>query len=384
MRILKQIQGQMMLKRSLGLLFFSLMLIYPIESISGTFAYIANSGNGFPGNVSVIDVGSNLVVATIPIGDPNNNSPNGVSVSPDGARVYVTDGNGNSVSVISTHNNQVIKNIPVGNYPTGIAVSPDGSKVYVANANDGTVSVIDSVTFSVIGSPIGVGSGPQSGPQGVSVSPDGAKVYVANQHDGTVSVINSATNVVGNPITVGALPYGVAVSPNGNMVYVTNNGDNPGSVSVISLNGTSVTPVTVGSRPEGVAVSPDGSRVYVVNDGNSTVSVINALATPAPIVTNTININYNNDAAGPVGISLTPDGSKIYVANSTTDNVSVVNSLTNSIMGSPITVGPSPQAFGNFIAVVPSSIPVLSEWVKISLAIMVFGLVFWFQRRESD
>jgi YVTN family beta-propeller protein len=381
MRILKQIQGQMMLKRSLGLLFFSLMLIYPIESISGTFAYIANSGNGFPGNVSVIDVGSNLVVATIPIGDPNNNSPNGVSVSPDGARVYVTDGNGNSVSVISTYNNQVIKNISVGSYPTGIAVSPDGSKVYVANANDGTVSVIDSVTFSVIGLTIGVGSGPQ----GVSVSPDGARVYVTTEHDNKVNVIDSITNHLIGYVTVGASPYGVAVSPNGNMVYVTNNGDNPGSVSVINFSVTpaSVTPVTVGGRPEGVAVSPDGSRVYVINDADSTISVINALAAPAPIVTNTININYNNDAAFPVGISLTPDGSKIYVANSATDNVSVVNSLTNSIMGSPITVGHSPQAFGNFIAVVPSSIPDLSERTKISLAIMAFGLVFWYQRRES-
>jgi len=40
----------------------------------------------------------------------------------------------------------------------------------------------------------------------------------------------------------------------------------------------------------------------------------------------------------------------------------------------------SPVAFGHFIAVVPSSIPDLSDWAKISLAIMAFGLVFTYQR----
>ena len=41
--------------------------------------------------------------------------------------------------------------IPVGNDPNGIAVTPDGSKVYVTNYNaSGTVRVINTTTDSVV------------------------------------------------------------------------------------------------------------------------------------------------------------------------------------------------------------------------------------------
>ena len=39
----------------------------------------------------------------------------------------------NTVSVINTATNTVSATITVGIYPLGVSVSPDGSKVYVAN-----------------------------------------------------------------------------------------------------------------------------------------------------------------------------------------------------------------------------------------------------------
>ena len=41
----------------------------------------------------------------------------------------------NTVSVINTATNTVSATITVGTNPNGISVSPDGSKVYVANEN---------------------------------------------------------------------------------------------------------------------------------------------------------------------------------------------------------------------------------------------------------
>ena len=63
----------------------------------------------------------------------------------------------------------------VGSTPNGIAVSPDGTKVYVTNFHSVTVSVIDTATNTVT-STVDVGSAPR----GVAVNPDGTKVYVAN------------------------------------------------------------------------------------------------------------------------------------------------------------------------------------------------------------
>ena len=62
--------------------------------------------------------------------------PFGVSVSPDGSKVYVTNCSDNTVSVINTATNTVTATITVGSAPYGVSVSPDGSKVYVANYSD--------------------------------------------------------------------------------------------------------------------------------------------------------------------------------------------------------------------------------------------------------
>jgi YVTN family beta-propeller protein len=49
---------------------------------------------------------------------------------------------GDTVSVIDTSNNTVTSTIDVGDTPIGVTVSPDGARVYVTNAADDTVSVI--------------------------------------------------------------------------------------------------------------------------------------------------------------------------------------------------------------------------------------------------
>ena len=85
-----------------------------------------------------------------------------------------------------------------------MAITPDGKHAYVTNYVDGqgdTVSVITTATGAV-SAPITVGKGPV----GVAITPDGKHAYVANSGDGTVSVITTATGAVSAPITVGKQP----------------------------------------------------------------------------------------------------------------------------------------------------------------------------------
>ena len=51
-------------------------------------------GNRFDNTVSVIDTGTNAVIATVPVGS----SPFGVAITPDGARAYVANPFSNRVS----------------------------------------------------------------------------------------------------------------------------------------------------------------------------------------------------------------------------------------------------------------------------------------------
>jgi YVTN family beta-propeller protein len=86
-------------------LFLLGMALLTIPAQAQTFAYVTNRGSN---SVSVIDTASNTVVATIPVGA----FPEGVAITPDGTRAYVTN-ESNTVSVIDTATNTVVATIPV-------------------------------------------------------------------------------------------------------------------------------------------------------------------------------------------------------------------------------------------------------------------------------
>ncbi|HEY3477613.1 MAG TPA: IPT/TIG domain-containing protein, partial [Streptomyces sp.] len=70
-----------------------------------------------------------------------------------------------AVSVLDTSTGTVSGGIAVGSGPQGLAVTPDGARLYVTNLHSGTVSVIDTATSTVTGTtPVG------SSPSGVAVS----------------------------------------------------------------------------------------------------------------------------------------------------------------------------------------------------------------------
>jgi YVTN family beta-propeller protein len=158
--------------------------------------------------VSVIDIATNTVVATIPVGA----APLGVAITPDGTRAYVTNFSSARVSVIDTTTNTVVAMIPMDN-PDGIAITPDGTRAYVTRELDDVVSVIDTATNTVVaGIPVEV-AGNVATPVRVAITPDGARAYVTNESADNVSVIDTATNTVNTTIPVSFEPFGIAITP---------------------------------------------------------------------------------------------------------------------------------------------------------------------------
>jgi YVTN family beta-propeller protein len=197
--------------------------------------------------------------------------------------------------------------VKVGSYPRGVTVTPDGTKVYVTNSGSNTVSVIDASNNKVTAT-INLGSPAHGGqPEGVAVTPDGTKVYVVNfggyyDYD-TVSVIDTTNNTVIATVNVGAWPEGIAINPKGTMVYVTNSYSNTVSVIDAATNTVTAT-VPVGNYPFGVSVTPDGMKVYVGNVNSNNVSVID---TATNRVTATVNVGNNPYAFGQfIGIPPAP------------------------------------------------------------------------------
>jgi len=182
---------------------------------AGTRLYVANWGGG---SLSVVDTSTETVVKTIPLMlDPprwfgTNGGSNGVAVNRAGTRVYVTNFNDDSVSVIDATSDTVLALVPVGLAPTGVAVNPEGTRVYVANRYSGTLSVIETSTNTVVAT---IGDMEQE-PTGVAVTPSGEKVYVTAYRSGKVVVIDAATNTIVDRVTQGIgsySAYGIFIGP---------------------------------------------------------------------------------------------------------------------------------------------------------------------------
>ena len=348
------------------LLLGSVLALCGISAYAAPFAYIPNANDN---TVSVIDIATNTVVATIPISPAT--TPWAVAVNPAGTSVWVATLNppvcpgggypcgygAGSVLEIDATTNAVVNSAGTDGVPQGIAVNPAGTFAYVSAAGTSnyddmgfiwtTPPMLDAFQTSTLAETrIYI---PYAG--GVAFNPAGTFAYVAA---GAVYVVDAATKTVvtgpGLPIPVGGGgwrgAYGIAMSPNG-FAYVS---DAYNTVSVINTatNTLSAT-ITVGANPYGVAINPAGTFAYVANYGDNTVSVIDT-------TTNTVVGSPIAVGTHPYGISVSPGGNLIYVANSADGTVSVIAEATRATVGLAIPVGAGPQAFGQFIVPGPAAV----------------------------
>jgi YVTN family beta-propeller protein len=158
-----------------------------------------------PDALLVIDAVSNAVVATIPVGS----NPFGVAITPDGQHAYVASNGSDSVSVVDLGTDSVVATIGMVQ-PVAIAIAPGGARAYVTNSSEtfGAISIVDTASNTVIGT---VDIGPNA--QGVAITPDGRRAYAASLGSDTVSVIDTMTNAVTTTVPVGSGPVWVAITP---------------------------------------------------------------------------------------------------------------------------------------------------------------------------
>lgn len=265
---------------------------------SGSRAYVTNSNST---TISIIDTANNSVIGVISGFD----GPSGMAISADGTKAYVNNygspeglgsGNGTTVSVVNLLTNAITATIPVGLAPSALAITPDGKHLYVTNyvdgnAGTGTVSVILTSNNSLAATLTGF-----FGPFGIAMTPDGKYAYVTNFGSNnfspigtTISIIKLKTNSLKKTITVGLQPSGIAISCNGRYAYVTNyntlyaDGENfsgltagQGTVNIIDVCDRDLLNVTipVGQSPDNIALSHNGRYAYVSNYASNTISVI--------------------------------------------------------------------------------------------------------------
>jgi len=137
------------------------------------------TGIASTGAVSVIDIGGRKCVGEIAVGL----HPTAMVLSRDLARLFVANANSDTVSVIDTHTNRVVRTLdvkpspelPFGSAPNALALSADGKTLYVANGGNNLVAVVDLSAGRVAGL-IPTGWYPGA----IDISRDGSLICIAN------------------------------------------------------------------------------------------------------------------------------------------------------------------------------------------------------------
>lgn len=285
-------------------------------------------------SVSVLDAAKAEVIATIEVGK----RPRGMKLSRDGSRLYVAvsglakcpptvpdeecaklerDLKADGIAVVDTSSHKLLRVLHAGSDPEQFAVSPDGKRLFVANEDVALLSVV-AIESGVVEQRIPVGREPE----GVGVSPDGRWVLVTNESDSTISIIDAGTLKVVRSVRVGQRPRDVAFTPDSRMAYVS--GEMDASLYLISVpQGEPVQRVLQlrkEARPMAVVLDVDRNRLYLSTGRGGSVAVIDPTSKKllAEITVGT----------RPWGMALSKDGRWLYTANGPSNDVSVVDTST--------------------------------------------------------
>ena len=114
-------------------------------SPSGKEIWVANAQDG---TLSVIDIASKKVVATLPA---NLQGANRLKFTPDGSRVLIAARGDHALTIYDAATRKEIKHGAIGHAAAGIVMQPDGARAFVACSPDNNVAVIDLHTLEVVG-----------------------------------------------------------------------------------------------------------------------------------------------------------------------------------------------------------------------------------------
>ena len=310
------------------------MLLAAAGTHASPFAYITNQGSH---DVSVIDLASQVVVATIAVG----RSPAGVVAASRAGKVFVSNPDSKTISVIDMQRQALAATWPAGDGPVGIDASPDGALLAVADWYRNRLLLIDT---RQPGAPYGEVALGQA-PAGVAVHADGNTVFVAERDDDSVAVIDARARRVIGRVRVGSHPFALLLDAKRQRLHALNVQSN--DITVIDVRDLRqpavIATVPVGRAPYGAALAEGGSLLYVTNQHADSVSVLDA---------DKLQVLRTLDGFGyPEGVAA--HGDRVYVVNWMDDNVSVLDAASGRTLAH-IATGRNSRGFGAFIGAPPS------------------------------
>jgi len=310
---------------------------------AGWRVYVTNEDSG---TLSVISPASDAVVRTISVG----RRPRGVKVTRDGHFAYVAvsgspkcppsmadeecaklvaDPARDGVAVIDLVAGRRVRLLPAGTDPEQFDLSKDERRLIVSNEDAGLASIVDTESGAKIAQ---IAVGPE--PEGVRTAPDGRFALVTSEAGDMVTAVALANYRAAGSLKVGHRPRDVVFAPGGNTAYVScESGGTVAAIGTEPLRLLRTITLPEGMLPMGLALSADGQKLYVAT-GRGKDAV--AIDTTSGRVAGSVRVG-----ARPWGIGLSPDGTRFYTANGPSNDVSVIDTKTLAVVAR-IAVGRGP------------------------------------------
>lgn len=216
--------------------------------------------------IAVVDLASRKLIKKLNVGS----DPEQFALSKDGQRLFVSNEDVATASILNVASGKVEQIVPVHREPEGVGVTPDGRFFYVTCENDGEIFAVDTARYETVAH-FNVGGRPRS----IDFLPDGSRAFIPSESAGEVHLIDTAKNAVLKTVVLpkGCRPMCLKVAPDGSKIYVsTGRGGSicvldPATLQLLDI-------IKVGRRPWGIAFSPGGKYLYSANGPSDDVSVV--------------------------------------------------------------------------------------------------------------
>jgi DNA-binding beta-propeller fold protein YncE len=233
---------------------------YPLDVIFNKKGSLAYASGRDGGGISEIDIRTNTVGATIPLGPDLYR----LALSKDETRIYATTLQGR-LWTARTHGDPRATYVDLSPFSSiqGKSLSPSGTDLYVASTN-GTIWRLDPVTLAVRQSVV-----LPRFIQDIAATPDGSAVWAADENGFVVRLdpMTLAPTATIDLSVLGGWPFGLAISPDGARIYVASSMS--GKLFIIAEtapNSFDVTSVATGGTPRRIAFGENGAAAVVSNE----------------------------------------------------------------------------------------------------------------------
>ncbi|MGD8977357.1 MAG: cytochrome D1 domain-containing protein [Gammaproteobacteria bacterium] len=321
-------------------------LISFVAAVEAETLVVANKAEA---SVSLIDLASGQVVATLPAGE----GPHEVGISPDERFALVTnygrrDAPGRSLTLIDIAAAEVVRNIDLGDYqrPHGVEWL-DESRVAVTAEDDKALIVVDVETGEVV-QKIGTD---QEVSHMVALDRAGQRAYLTNIGSGSLTVLDLESGERERNIPTGEGAEGVAVS--GTRIWVTNRGADSltildaGTLETVKEIPSEGFPIRATATPKGqILVTRARAGDMVIYDAVDMVEVRRvSFDLKSMDVEERLFGDRFGDSSVPIGVVVDNSGEHAFVAHANADVITEIDLASGEVVRT-LRAGREPDGMG--------------------------------------